>query len=260
MAYDAGCLEDDDPGGLFRVLTTASTLPLRRHGLMDAPPVERRAIRRRLRRLHHDVRLRRAYRDILAALWRVAEPRWTKFGREAAGRTSSAWARRLRHIDDADALTALIPPRHPLVRPDDSGAELLRRRRRFTIVPVYFCMSGGQLADLDSDVHVGVPANPVEPIRRTRDALFVSDRARVLAEPTRVRILIHLLSNPAGVMQMTRALGLAQPTVSEHVRVLTRAGLVVRRRRASGAVYTATWTRAGRLVEDIRASLARWSS
>ena len=259
VAHDAGCVEDHDPSRLLHLLSTGPTRPLHRHAVLDAPAPERRSVRRRLLTLHNEVGLRRRYRDILAEVWRVAEPRWSKFGRAAAGKASAGWARRLRRVDDARGLGALMPPRHPLSRTGEQFDELLRRRRRFTIVPVYFCMSGGQVTDLDSVVNIGVPASAVEPIRRTRDALFVAERARVLAEPTRVRILIHLLSKPAGVMQMTRALGLGQPTVSEHVRILVRAGLVVRHARGSGAVYSASSRAAGRWVEDIGATLMRWS-
>ena len=254
-AHDAGCLVDDDLARFVIALTTAPAGGVPRHALLDALPAERRAIRRRLLLLHGDVRLRRRYRDLIAEVWHAAEPRWMRFGRAAAATATAAWARRLRRFDGVDDLEAATPPRHPLSRADTVFGDLLARRRRFRIVPVYFCMSGGQLRDLDSFVLVTVPASAREPIRRTRDALFVADRARILAEPTRVRVLMHLLAKPSGVMALTRALGLAQATVSEHVRVLVRAGIVQR----GPAGYSASGPRAGRLVEDIRASLARWS-
>jgi ArsR family transcriptional regulator len=254
-AHDAGCLDDDDLAALLIALTTSPARPLPRHALLNAPAAERRAIRRRLLLLHRDVTLRRRYRDLVAEVWHAAEPRWNRFGRAVAAKAAAAWSRRLRRFDAAGDIEAAMPPRHPLSRADSAFDDLLGRRRRFRIVPVYFCMSGGQVTDLDSFVHLTVPASAREPIRRTRDALFVADRARILAEPTRVRVLMHLLAKPSGVMSMTRALGLAQPTISEHVRVLVRAGLVSR----GQAGYSASWRRAERVVEDIRASLARWS-
>jgi len=105
---------------------------------------------------------------------------------------------------------------------------------------------------------VGVAASDLIPIRKVRDAAFVADRLRVLAEPTRVHILIQLMSNPAGVMEVARALRISQPTVSGHVKVLERAGLIQQRRRGSRAVLMASRKRVERLLEDARTTLVRW--
>ena len=137
-------------------------------------------------------------------------------------------------------------------------AALFRVRPRFALVPLYFCMSGGQIADLGDHLHVGVPASALEPARRTRDAAFVADRLRNLAEPTRVHILIYLMSAPSGVMEITRALRMTQPTVSEHVRLLAAAGLVRRVRTGSRTVYEGSAGSLDRLLEDARATLVRW--
>jgi DNA-binding transcriptional ArsR family regulator len=119
-------------------------------------------------------------------------------------------------------------------------------------------MSDGHLADVGDQLLVGVPASALEPVRRTRDAAYVADRLRNLAEPTRVHILIYLMSAPSGVMEVTRALGMTQPTVSEHVRVLTAAGLVRRARMGSRTVYRPSMPSVERLLEDARATLVRW--
>jgi ArsR family transcriptional regulator len=166
----------------------------------------------------------------------------------------------MRDVVSATQVIKLIPPRHPLVRMDGmAAARLLRRRPRLVIVPIYFCMSGGQLADLGDRLHIGVPASALEPARRARDAAFVSDRMRILSEPTRVHILIYLMAAPSGVMDMTRALRMSQPTVSEHVRVLAAAGLVRRVRKGGRVVYAPTGGKVERLIEDARATLARWA-
>jgi ArsR family transcriptional regulator, arsenate/arsenite/antimonite-responsive transcriptional repressor len=255
-----GCLTDLEPRRLFRWLstlpkTTTTTTP----ELLSEPRPNRRALQRRLVVLDTDIGVRRAYRDILAAVWELAGPAWHRRGRAAAARASTEWTRRLKGTTTAGALVQLIPPRHPLTRREHPAtAALFRRRPRFALVPIYFCMSGGQLADLGDHLHVGVPASAHEPARRTRDAAFVADRLRNLAEPTRVHILIYLMSAPSGVMEMTRALGMTQPTVSEHVRVLAAAGLLRRVRRAGRTVYSASAPSLERLLEDARATLVRW--
>jgi ArsR family transcriptional regulator len=63
---------------------------------------------------------------------------------------------------------------------------------------------------------------------------------RVLADRHRVKI-VNILGRAAGqpvcVCELTDALGLAQPTVSYHLKRLADAGLVTRERRASFVYY-----------------------
>src|SRR6185503_11243399 len=77
---------------------------------------------------------------------------------------------------------------------------------------------------------------------------------RVLADPARLRILSLLQAQPsheACVCHVTEHLGLGQPTVSHHLRVLFEAGLVQRERRGNWVYYR---TVSGAL-EGLRAAL-----
>ena len=261
VAGQAGCLPDQSPR---RLLAALSTLPKRSTRqtlvLLSEPARDRRAIRRRLERLGADVQLRRAYRDILREVWELASPAWERRGREVAARASAEWTHRLKAVSTATELVALMPPRHPLTRIDESAAaRLLRRCHRFSVAPMYFSMSGGSVAETGDQVQIGVPASALEPVRRVRDAAFVADRMRLLSEPTRVRILIHVLSRPAGVMEVARALRISQPTVSGHVRLLVAAGLVRVRRDGGRAMLVGSRRRFERILEDARGTLLRWS-
>jgi ArsR family transcriptional regulator len=65
---------------------------------------------------------------------------------------------------------------------------------------------------------------------------------RVLADPGRLRILSLIHAQPtreACVCHLTDALGLSQPTVSHHLRVLFGAGLLGRERRGNWVYYRA---------------------
>jgi DNA-binding transcriptional ArsR family regulator len=53
-----------------------------------------------------------------------------------------------------------------------------------------------------------------------------------LADPTRRAILVRLMQGEASVNELTARSRLSQPTVSKHVQVLERAGLVKRRKAA----------------------------
>jgi ArsR family transcriptional regulator, arsenate/arsenite/antimonite-responsive transcriptional repressor len=63
---------------------------------------------------------------------------------------------------------------------------------------------------------------------------------KALADPARLRLLSLIQAQPGGeacVCHLTAPLGLAQPTVSHHLRVLLHAGLVEREQRGSWAHY-----------------------
>jgi DNA-binding transcriptional ArsR family regulator len=54
-----------------------------------------------------------------------------------------------------------------------------------------------------------------------------------LADPTRRAILARLASGEATVMELAKPFDLAQPTISKHLKVLERAGLISRGRDAT---------------------------
>jgi ArsR family transcriptional regulator, arsenate/arsenite/antimonite-responsive transcriptional repressor len=75
-----------------------------------------------------------------------------------------------------------------------------------------------------------------------RGATQVAALLRVLADPARLRILSLLQAQPAReacVCHVTDFLGLGQPTVSHHLRVLFDAGLVERERRGNWVYHRA---------------------
>lgn len=72
------------------------------------------------------------------------------------------------------------------------------------------------------------------------EAEEVAAALRVVADPARLRLL-SLISNAEGaeacVCNLTAPLGLSQPTVSHHLKVLTNAGLLEREQRGRWAYY-----------------------
>ena len=64
---------------------------------------------------------------------------------------------------------------------------------------------------------------------------------KVLADPARLRLVSLIQAQPnaeACVCNLTSALGLSQPTVSHHLRVLLEAGLLAREQRGNWAYYS----------------------
>ena len=72
------------------------------------------------------------------------------------------------------------------------------------------------------------------------DAENLARALKVLADPARLRLLSLIQSQPeqeACVCHLTEPLGLGQPTVSHHLKVLLDAGLVQREQRGSWAYF-----------------------
>jgi ArsR family transcriptional regulator len=78
-----------------------------------------------------------------------------------------------------------------------------------------------------------------EPLAPT-DAEQLAAALRVVADPARLRLLSLIQAQPgheACVCHLTEPLGLSQPTVSHHLKVLLRAGLVEREQRGNWAFF-----------------------
>ncbi len=72
------------------------------------------------------------------------------------------------------------------------------------------------------------------------DAEQLANAFKVVADPARLRLLSLIASQPSGeacVCNLTRPLGLSQPTVSHHLKVLHAAGLLDRERRGTWVYY-----------------------
>lgn len=72
-----------------------------------------------------------------------------------------------------------------------------------------------------------------------QQAELLARRLAVLADPTRLRLLslIGAKGEACAACEMVEPLGVSQPTVSHHLKVLRRAGLVVSERRGRWIYY-----------------------
>jgi ArsR family transcriptional regulator len=72
------------------------------------------------------------------------------------------------------------------------------------------------------------------------EAAGLAGALRVVADPARLRLLSLIASRPgaeACVCELTEPLGLSQPTVSHHLRVLHEAGVLNREKRGRWVFY-----------------------
>ncbi len=93
-----------------------------------------------------------------------------------------------------------------------------------------------------------------EPIS-SHEAVQTAAIFRVLGEPARLQLLSLIAAQPTGeacVCQLTEPLGISQPTVSHHLKVLYEAGLLQKERRGTWIYYRLVPER----IEALRTALA----
>jgi len=79
-----------------------------------------------------------------------------------------------------------------------------------------------------------------QPIARA-DAEVLAALLKAVADPVRLQLVSIIKSSPTGeacVCDLTEPVGLSQPTVSHHLKILTKAGLLHREQRGTWAWFT----------------------
>lgn len=96
-----------------------------------------------------------------------------------------------------------------------------------------------------------------QPTRQLSDEALqlIVTRLRVLAEPTRIRLLEHLNSNDATVQTLADLIGTTRQNVSKHLGILHQAGMLSRRRDGTSIYYSLVDWSGWWLVEQIGASV-----
>ena len=77
-----------------------------------------------------------------------------------------------------------------------------------------------------------------------------------LADPTRIMILYALADKAHHVTELATSLGMPQPTISRHLKVLRDKGLVIAERRAQSVLYSLADHRVIDALDLMRAVLA----
>jgi ArsR family transcriptional regulator, arsenate/arsenite/antimonite-responsive transcriptional repressor len=72
------------------------------------------------------------------------------------------------------------------------------------------------------------------------EAIVLAAKFRVLGEPARLQLLSLIATQPSGEVcacELVSVLGLSQPTVSHHLKILYESGLVIKERRGTWIYY-----------------------
>ena len=97
--------------------------------------------------------------------------------------------------------------------------------------------------------HAELPAQPAETID-VRDYEAAGELLRALTAPVRLALIELLTERPLCVHELVDAVALAQPLVSQHLKVLRAAGLVTAARRGREVTYQLADTHVGHIVKD----------
>ena len=86
---------------------------------------------------------------------------------------------------------------------------------------------------------------------------LIAERFRVLGEPMRIRLLDALREAPATVQDLQRATGASQQSVSKHLGLLLRSGLVSRSKEGNFSLYAIADEGVFELCEQVCGGLRR---
>jgi DNA-binding transcriptional ArsR family regulator len=248
LAERIGALLTDAADSFLRGLERAARLDGVGLELRSETPEVRAATIARLERLREDPSEVRRYGALLSRVWELIRPEWDGGGREEVLRACADWTRKLRQGAGPEDL---LPSKHLVHRSDQEP--LLAMRPRVVLSPLLFTTMGGFVIDMTRFLHLGGPARPMEDQEtRRRESEVIASRMKVLSDGTRVALLRDLAQEPASVMDLARRFGLAQPTVSNHVRMLREAGLLESRKDGARILYTAPTERLDRVLSDTR--------
>jgi ArsR family transcriptional regulator len=113
----------------------------------------------------------------------------------------------------------------------------------------------------DEGVDAGLDEHPEEhtpdratvapaPVRTPRTLAAAGDLLRALAAPVRIAIVLQLRESDRCVHDLVDALGVPQPLISQHLRVLKSAGVVHGERRGREVVYSLVDDHLAHIVVD----------
>lgn len=194
---------------------------------------------------------------LLRELWSTLRPAWEREGEAAAQAAADAFEAALE--GGADLLEAL--PRHHFAQ-FEAHAEELRRHRRsgaLVVTPLTLASTGGFNVGVGDTLYLGYGLHGETVFEEDAARLAeLASRIKAFADPTRLQLLgliARFGSMPLTVGDLARQLGVSQPTVSGHLKVLREAGVVHLERRGNRAYHRVDEQAVHALLDGLKATL-----
>jgi DNA-binding transcriptional ArsR family regulator len=226
LAHHAGALDETSPEALWKALEGAIATVPTDIGLESESPEDRDIFLQRLERLKASPTLFRSYMDLLREVWEPIDEIWQAslpMLREAGAQVVAEieGGRTLGEVmgESCEIFNSMLSDISQRI---DSGYPLL-------VVP---CLFFGKSLYLEfpglTVVGSGFKRNDAAARARTES---LARRLKTVADPTRLALLHYLAGTPSTVGDLAVSFGLAQPTVSMHMKTLRESGLVRSERR-----------------------------
>ncbi|MGH9054444.1 MAG: ArsR/SmtB family transcription factor [Acidimicrobiales bacterium] len=253
VADRGGVLFEEDPNRLWGGLAAGAAATPRFEPLESETPEEQEVFRARLARLREDPVTREGWLAVLRDVWDAIAGAWEETGRSAVD--TYAW-----ELEGKLGGTGGYAELEPFAKCDFNGL-LPRMVRQFsaqghevTVTPGWLARRGYVVALADRLVVApAAPEIPPGPSPETRER---ARRLKALGDPTRLAILEACARRPRAVGALAGDMGLAQPTVSNHVRILRDAGLLIQGKE-SGRRLQPDFAAFERLLEEARGAVVR---
>ena len=95
------------------------------------------------------------------------------------------------------------------------------------------------------------PSGLTQPMDRS-SAEALAQLLKAVADPARLQLLALIRASESCACDLTEPLGLSQPTVSHHLKILTEAGLITREKRGTWAWFSVVPERLAEIASVFR--------
>jgi DNA-binding transcriptional ArsR family regulator len=256
----------DRDSGAERYLQDLESLPRRyvSDGHESGTVPERRgdrAAREKAFRAHvmrlADPQIAAELRALVTRLWEALAPSWQREGRSAVMRAAAEF---LESFERTGSVLESLPPHH-FTRFEHSAQSIREgeQRGRVVVIPLFFASTGGFNFQIDDTHYVGFGLLSETVFARTaQHVASLALRAKAFGDPTRLMALAlvgRFSSMRLTVGDLAEHIGVSQPTLSGHLKLLREAGLVDAERIGNKSYYRIDRDGVRRLLEELEESL-----